>query len=786
MITYANEAKVFRLDGGACSYWFRVTGFGHLEHVYYGPRLETQPIDALLLKRTAATGSSVVYDPSDPLYVLDNIPLEWSGNGYGDFRFCPAEIRMPDGGFSHDFTYVKHDIFSGAAAMDALPGALDTLGTAATLRVDMRDDAGEVSLSLFYTLFPECDIIVRRCVLSNFSEKPLEIRRLLSMMLDLPDKGYKLLTLDGNWIKEAHLHERPIAEGMYVNASTTGGSSNRHNPGFIIAETRTDEDHGISYGFNLIYSGNHFGFVQRDSYGKIRAGIGINPHSFSWRLNKGESFEAPEAVLSFSDKGYNGLSQNFHDFVNEHIVRGDWKNKERPVLLNNWEAHFFKFTRRKLLKLAGGAAKLGVELFVLDDGWFGDRNSDTAGLGDYNVNVKKLPGGMRRFADSVRKRGLMFGLWFEPEMVNEDSGLFRAHPEYAVRAPGRRNTLGRNQLVLDLCNPEVRDYIVSNVGRIIDEAGVSYVKWDMNRHISETFSPCLSDQGEFFHRYILGLYDVLGRIFYQRPHVLLESCSSGGNRFDLGMLCFSPQIWASDNTDPVVRQRIQGGLSYLYPLSTMGAHVSEAPHQQTLRRTTLSTRFNTAAFGVLGYELDLKYLSRVEKKEVAGQIAFYKEHRRLLQYGRFYRVKSDKKNQIFRQCTEKDRSAAISGFFQGEAETAEGHSILRIKGLDEQKMYEVKTKPQRIFINRFGGLVKHILPVELDPDGFILRLANRHHALWDCAEHYTGDGKLLAQGILLNNQFMGSYYNQETELLGDYGSYLFVTNHQASPPSPVR
>jgi alpha-galactosidase len=714
---------------------------------------------------------------------LDSIPLEWSGNGYGDYRFCPAEIKMPDGCFSHDFIYTSHEICDGTAAMEALPGALDTLGTAKTLKIEMKDESDEVYINLYYTLFPECDVITRRCVLVNNSDsgKPLEIRRLMSMMLDLPDRGYKLLTFGGNWIKEAHIHERPIVDGMSVNSSNTGASSSRHNPGYIIAENNTSEETGSAYGFNLIYSGNHYSFVERDSYGKIRAGIGINPHCFSWKLEKGESFETPEAVLTYSDKGLNGLSHNYHDFVNEHIVRGDWKNKERPIKVNCWEAFMFKYNQRKLLNLADDAAKLGVELFVLDDGWFGERNSETAGLGDYNVNTKKFPAGIRAFADSVRKKGLDFGLWLEPEMVNEDSDLYRKHPEYAVTVPGRRTTQGRNQLVLDLCNPKVRDYIVENVGAVMDDADVSYVKWDMNRHMSDVFSNCISNQGEFYHRYILGLYDILRRIFYTRPHVLLESCSSGGNRFDLGMLCFSPQIWTSDNTDPVVRQRIQGGLSYLYPLSTMGAHVSEAPHAQTLRNTLLATRFNTACFGVLGYELDLKYLTRLELKEVADQIAFYKKHRRLFQFGRFDRVRSDKKNQLFWQCTAKQgKTAAITGFFQGVAETADGHSILRINGLDPKKKYIVKTKPQRIFIERFGGLAKHIMPVELNPDGLIMRTANKFYTLWDCVEEYSGDGKLLSHGVLLNNQFMGSHYNEQTELLGDFGSYLFVAEEKAA------
>jgi alpha-galactosidase len=367
-------------------------------------------------------------------------------------------------------------------------------------------------------------------------------------------------------------------------------------------------------------------------------------------------------------------------------------------------------------------------------------------------------------------------------MVNEDSSLYRAHPEYAVRMPGRESTLGRNQLVLDLCNPAVRDYIVASVGKVLDDTGSAYVKWDMNRHISEFHSPHVASQGEFFHRYILGLYDILRRIFGPRPQVLLESCSSGGNRFDLGMMCFSPQIWASDCTDPVVRLSIQSGLSYLYPQSTMGAHVSDAPHQQTLRETPLSTRFNVASFGCLGYELDLRFITPVEKREIKEQIAFYKAHRKILQYGTFRRLFSPKSNKaVWFSGGAKSGGAenggaekAVVGFFQTAAGVSEGPDALRIPCLDSNSSYTVSTRPQKLYIKRFGGLVKHILPVTLDPGGLILRLVNRLYALIDCVETYTCSGGALAEGLLLNNQFMGSFYNDKTRLLGDFGSNLYT------------
>ncbi|MEA5014406.1 MAG: alpha-galactosidase [Candidatus Limiplasma sp.] len=760
--------QTFFLSTQSSSYWFRVTPKGHLEHLYYGPRQQPQDPEAVALKRTAEVGSCVAYDEADPLYCLEQLPLEWSGIGRGDFRHSPAEIKMPDGSFCSDFLYQGHELSLADRPLEGLPSAL---GASQTLSLRLGDSSG-VALRLHWAVFEECDVIARWAELENLAENPLVIRRLLSMSLDVPNRGYDLITLDGGWAKEAHVHRRPVAPGMYVNASTTGGSSNKHNPGFLLAERGAGEDNGLVYAFNLVYSGNHYGFCELSEQDLLRVGIGINPHCFEWELTQGGRFTTPQAVMTLSPQGLNGVTRRFGDFVNRHIVRGEWQGKERPVLFNNWEACFFRFTRGKLWRLAKSAKKLGAELFVLDDGWFGKRDSDTAGLGDYSVNRKKLPRGLEEFAKAVKGLGMDFGLWFEPECVNEDSDLFRAHSHYALGTPGKAPTLGRHQRVLDLTNPDVRAYIIRSVGQVLDSAGVDYVKWDMNRHISDAFAPGLSRQGEFFHRYVLGLYDVLEGIFSPRPHILLESCSSGGNRFDLGMLCFSPQIWASDNTDPVIRQRIQGGLSLLYPLSTIGAHVTAAPHQQTLRATPLSTRFNTACFGVLGYELDLKHVSREEKKEIREQIAFYKVHRRTFQYGRFRRNPALKPNQRFWQVA--GEGEAVVGFFQEVAETADSHTVLPIHDLEPGKRYRLFTKPQRQFIKRFGGLVKHILPVNLNPEGAILRWANALFSLPDCEERYEGDGALLGSGVLLNNQFMGSYYNPHTELLGDFGSYLFV------------
>ena len=771
-ITY--DKGVFALDTDRTSYIFRVTKFRHLEHVHYGERVRASDAEALSVKHDIQLGSSVMYDESDDCYCLDNLCLEWSGVGRGDYRQTPIEAKMPDGSFSSDFLYDSHEIVRGCLPMHSLPAAYDDENAAQTLIIRMRERDRAVTLELYYTVFPASNVISRRCVIENNCESDISLRRIMSMSLDMPDRGFLMHSFDGGWIKEAHRHVRPVEYGIYVNSSTTGSSSNRHNPGFLLSEKNTGEDFGRAWGFNLVYSGNHCGVAERSNHDLVRIQLGINPHCFDWTVRPGERFEAPEAVMTFSERGFNGLSANFHDFVNNNIVRGIWKNVERPVLINSWEACFFKFDREKLLKLARRAKSIGVELFVLDDGWFGARDSDTAGLGDYDVNLKKLPGGLGEFAGSIEKLGMKFGLWFEPESVNVDSGLYRAHPDWAIKPPSGKPCFGRNQLLLDLTRQEVRDYIVESVGRTLDGAKISYVKWDMNRHMSDAYSPLLSNQGEFSHRYIMGLYEVLGRIFTPRPHILLESCSSGGNRFDLGMLCYSPQIWASDDTDPIERLDIQGGLSYLYPQSTMGAHVSAAPHQQTLRDTPLSTRFNVAAFGVLGYELELKYMTKAELKELRGQIAFYKKHRKTLQYGRFYRFDEHKANKLHWQVSSKDGKEHVVGCFQKLCTASEGYDMLSVHGLEPSAKYHLVCKRQSLFVKRLGGLVKHVMPVELDPDGFVLRTANKLFTMPDGAEDFVASGAALMSGVGLNNQFLGTGYNERLHMLGDFGSALYT------------
>lgn len=773
------DRNTFYLQTRASSYWFRVTEYGHLEHLYYGARIAAQDPEALAIKRTAQYGSTIAYDPANPLYCLDSIPLEYSQMGQGDYRSTPIEVVLGNGSRVTDFVYREHRIVQGVLPMDTLPSARGDARTAQTLIVTLGDDTAGLDLDLVYTVFPDVDVISRRCRLTNRGGAAVDIRRLDSLMVDMRDRRYEVLGLDGAWSKETHESVRPVSVGAFTIGSTTGASSNRQNPGFILKTAATTETHGDAFGFNLVYSGNHRSSVELDSFGLLRVQTGINPVGFQWPLGAGEHFETPEAIMSYSGAGLGRLSRNLHAFVRRHIQPERYDGLERPVVYNGWEAMFFDFDQDRQLKLARQAAGLGMELFVVDDGWFVGRRDDTAGLGNYAVDPKKFPQGLGRFSELIHGLGMQFGLWVEPEMVNRDSDLFRAHPDWILAEPGRQPKTGRHQYVLDLCNPEVCDFIVQSVGRVLDEAKVQYVKWDMNRHIADAHSRHVADQGMVAHRYITNLYRVLTRIFEPRPGILLETCSSGGNRFDLGMLCYSAMIWASDDTDPIERLEIQRGLSYLYPLCAISAHVSAAPHQQTLRDTPLSTRFNVACFGALGYEYDLDLLSRDEKAEIRRQVAFYKEHRGLFQFGPFRRHDTAGPDAFQWQVGEGDR--AIVGNFQRHVGAAPGPDFLPVAGLDPESSFLVEPRPQRIALDRFGALVQHVLPVKLDPRGAVLRTAGKHYSLPDGRESYRGTGALLEQGIALNLQFIGSYYNRETRLLGDYGSTLYVVRRLKEP-----
>ncbi len=758
----------FRLDTQDLTYLFRVMETGQLEHLYLGKTLIDSNYEVLHTKITAGAGSSIEYAHEGHKVFLDMTPLEYSGIGKGDFRLTPLEVKMPDGTYVTDFVYDTFEIIQGSLLSESLPTAKEG---DQTLILTLKDRKLPVILKMIYTVFYKTNVITRRVMIENLDEHPLVIRKIMSLMIDFYDSDMDLYTFGGGWIKEAHKHKRTLSYGTYVHESTTGSSSNKHMPGIILAKKDANEDQGICIGVNLVYSGNHYEAVNLSNHGLLRLMTGINPHCFEWELKTNETFETPEAVLSFSDQGFNGLSHYFHEFIEHHIIPKTFSLKGRPVVINSWEAFFFDFNHHKLLHLAKQAKDLGVELFVLDDGWFGHRDDDTSSLGDYTINQKKLPFGLKKLANQIRAIGLDFGLWFEPEMISEKSELYQKHPEFAIKIPGRTPSLGRNQLVLDLTKQDVRDFILNSLYKILDDVTPEYMKWDMNRHITDMFSESLAQQGKFFHTYMQGLYQILLSIQSRYPNMLIETCSSGGNRFDLGMLTFGAQVWSSDDTDPIERLKIQEGLSYLYPLSTISNHVSLAPHAQTLRMTPLSTRFNVSSFGVLGYELNFKYLSPAEKKEIKAQIAFYKEHRELFQQGLFSRFTKKDPYHFTWQVSLKDEH--MVGTFQTLAEASPSFETLKMKHLNPKKMYHMTSFHQRMPISRFGHLIVHALPIKLNPYGALMRLIGRYKMLDNAKEDAIASGQVFMEGYKLKQQFMGTYYNNQTRLIGDFGSMLY-------------
>ena len=584
----------------------------------------------------------------------------------------------------------------------------------------------------------------------------------MSTCTDIPG-DWTMHTFSGGWIAEMQHTKTPVTMARSCLESTTGASSSRANPGFLLAAPDATETSGTVCGFNLLYSGSHYLSAQKSLQGLTRIMQGISPSNFSWQLAPGGRFETPEAVMAWSDAGFGGVTDCFGRYVNETLIPPYWRNRPRPIVYNSWEGCMFDFTEAKLLRLGKAAKQLGCELFVLDDGWFGKRDSDTSSLGDYSVNPKKLPNGLKGLGEKLNAIGLQFGLWFEPESVSPDSDLYRKHPDWALHdSLGREDLLGRHQLLLDLTKPDVRDYIVESVGKVLDSAPISYVKWDMNRHSCAL--------GAKQHEFVLGLYDVLRRIFEPRPEILLESCSSGGNRFDCGMLFFSPQIWCSDNTDPVERLRIQQSLSYLYPPSCFGTHVSASPHAQTLRATPLSTRGNISMFGCLGYELDLTELLPVELTEIRAQIEFYKAHRRTLQYGRFTRDKTDSGGTIWQAQTEEE---TVAGVFHGIQSAAPGYERLRVAGLDAQTQYQLDSRPQLLRVGDFGSLLRHVLPVKLNPNGLAVQTADSYYKMYDGQQTVTASGAAYSAGIMLAPRFSGTGYNADGRMQGDFGSNVY-------------
>ncbi len=768
--------NVFVLDTRKTTYCFQVLETGHLEHLYYGKRIrieEASDVKAIAGKQAFPPGNGNVYDSAFPKFALEDMRLEMSAYGKGDIREPFVEVIHRDGSYTSDFLYEKAVIYDDKKPLDTLPASYEEEGRVSELIVTLIDKQYDLTLELHYSAFEDRDVIVRSAKFINTSKGPVKLTRLMSMQLDLATSGYVFTTFNGNWAREMYRHDTVVTAGKHVNSSYAGTSSNRANPFIMLSRPETSEDLGLCYGFNLVYSGNHYEAVEINSYGKTRVTSGINPQSFCFIVAAGESFESPEAVMTVSNEGFNGMSRNMHDFVRNCIVRGVWKKKARPVLLNSWEAAYFNINEARLLKLAKAGKEAGIELFVMDDGWFGTRNDDKQALGDWYVNKKKLPGGVKSICDKVNALGLDFGIWVEPEMINVNSDLYRAHPDWVMDIPGKPHSEGRNQRILDLANPEVVDYIIEQMVNVFSSASISYVKWDMNRIFSDYYSRSLKPlcQGEVAHRYMMGLYRMMRTLTERFPHILFEGCASGGNRFDLGILCYFPQIWASDDTDAIYRAKGQTGYSYGYPMSTLTAHVSNCPNHQTLRETPLATRFNVAAFGLCGYECNLAEMKKEEVQEIREQVALYKEWREVLQYGTFYRGRSD--NIYEWTCVSQDKTKAVGMVLQKLVEPNTTYEQYTPKGLDENKKYHFYNIEKKRSVKSFGDLVNAISPVHIKYDSLLHNVVDKVVKMPGEVEDYTAYGDVLMSGVKLKSAFCGTGYDENTRFFKDFESRLY-------------
>ncbi len=626
-------------------------------------------------------------------YRLGCLPLEYPTAMSPDYRTPAFEAETSNGVNTFEFKYIFHEILNEKPKLEGMPAVYSEKGDQVqTLKIVLVDDYSGIEINLFYTVFESFSAICRHTEIRNIGRKNITIKNVQSASLDFPLGEYDYIHLSGAWAREKHLVRDNVSVGSHGFESRQGASSNTENPFMLFGSKGMNENYGDVYGISLIYSGNHKFNIESVTEVVPRVQAGINPFMFSWKLKAGESFTTPEAVIAYSDKGISEVSKTFHKLYRTRLCRGKYRDVSRPILVNNWEGTYFNFNREKLLGIADVAAEVGIELFVLDDGWFGKRDNDKCSLGDWFVNEQKLGGSLKSFADDINRKGLAFGLWFEPEMVSPDSDLYRAHPDWAVQIPSKKPFLSRSQLILDFTKPEVRDYIVKVISDVLSSAHIDYVKWDKNRYLTEPYSTSLasSKQGEFMHRYILGLYDVMERITSAFPNILFESCSGGGARNDPAMLYYMPQTWISDNTDAVERQFIQYGASLVYPVSSWGAHVSAVPNHQTGRITSLSMRGTVAQNGAFGYELDLTHLSQEEKIEIAEQIKSYKKNRNLVCNGDYYRLLSPYETDYSAwMYVSSDRSSALVYFAVAKIMPNPMPFLLKLKGLDENKTYRV-------------------------------------------------------------------------------------------------
>ncbi len=692
-IVFRESCKTISLNTVNTLYQMQVDHLGHLLHLYYGRRVDEEDMSYQYFATERAFAPYPHQESDRRCSSLEIVPQEYTGYNTGDYRIGCLEISGGAGMNAADFTYARHEIRPGKYQIEGMPSAYDEGGQAETLVIYLQDAVTGLQLELYYGVFEKEDIITRAARLVNGTGQQLRLEKAASVCLDIPFGEWDLIHFHGRHAMERQMERVPLPQTVTTVQSKRGASSHHHNPFVILCGRDAGEEQGDCYGLMLVYSGNHRTDAEVDQMGSTRVVMGISDELFSWNLDSGEAFAMPEVILAFSGQGLGHLSRLYHHIIRHNVCRGQYKTARRPVLINSWEATYFDFTADKVYDIAKMAAGLGVEMLVLDDGWFGRRYDDNRALGDWYVNEEKLPGGLAPLIGRINDLGMKFGIWIEPEMVSEDSDLYRAHPDWALTLPGRQPALARNQLVLDMSRTEVVDYLYERFSELLRNNHIEYIKWDMNRNLTDVYSHALpaARQGEVSHRYVLGLYRLLDRLTTEFPHVLFEGCSGGGGRFDAGILAYSPQIWCSDDTDAIERLVIQHGTSFGYPVSAVGAHVSASPNHQTDRSTPLGTRAVVAMSGTFGYELDINKLSDEEKEEIRGQVRFFKEHYRLIQDGDYYRLSDPNQNEWYTawEFAAADGSEALLNVVLTHSKANSPNIHLRLKGLEPDAGYRI-------------------------------------------------------------------------------------------------
>lgn len=686
-VCYLENKRIFKLDTAETSYLIGILPDGHIGHIYYGRKLNHACGEHLL--RVAEMPSPDISE-GYKVNFLTNFPQEYSTGGVGDYRESCLELTNEFGQRGTELLYSSYRIIDGKPAIPGLPASFDKENAVKSLVIEAIDPVLDVTVELHYSVFEREDVITRHAMIKNGSNKTITLNRALSACIDMDNRNYSMLSLYGSWARERHQQRVPLMHGRQNIRSIRGETSPDEHPFLALVSADAGQQRGEVYAMNFVYSGNFLAQAELSRNNSVRMVMGICPENFSWVLEAGEEFNTPEVVMTYSDKGLGKMTRCYHDFYRNHLLR-KYACAPKPLLINNWEATYFDFDADKIVSIAEQAAKLGLDLMVLDDGWFGTRSSDSSGLGDWVVNDAKLPGGLKALSDRIHALGMKFGLWFEPEMVNPDSELLRAHPDWALQLRGRKPSQYRNQLVLDYTRPEVLDTVFEMMANVLRSARIEYVKWDMNRFLSDVGNLTLPPerQGEILHRYVLGVYQLQDRLTKAFPDLLLENCSSGGHRFDPGMLYFSPQIWCSDDTDAIERLRIQEGTAMIYPISTISSHVSMCPNEQLGRTTPISTRANVALFGTFGYELDFARLPEFERVQIPGQIDMYRKYHPLAEEGDYYRIHSwtDAEPWDCWMLVAKDKNEALVTYVQVLSRVNVLSERMILDGLDEDSRY---------------------------------------------------------------------------------------------------